>query len=194
MPLEPDCADKHRDKKHLGCNTCSDNYDFTISDLRNIETISTEICGHALKLEEWKPHAARLSYTVTLIIHEACLNAVEHGIMGIDKASKRELLDKLGERYLEYVEKEWARKGPSISITACVNAERVLIGIHDAGTGFDPSDDTLMTISDEDILESSGRGMAILKGVGVKLNWNAKGNTILCSYPNPGGPELPPDP
>lgn len=184
MPFMPDCLAKHRDQAHLMCGACSDNHSFALTSLGEIGVIADEIIGCAMRFPEWRPHRARTAYIVTLIINETCMNAVEHGALGIDKRQKRKLIAEQGEKYIEWVETQWLAKNVPLSVTACINGQRILIGVHDGGTGFDASKHELSAIGNADLMELSGRGMAILKGMGVQLSWNEEGNTILCSLKN----------
>lgn len=187
MPFEPECVEKHRNQAHLTCGACSDNHSFTLTRMGQMEGISERIIDCAAKLPEWREHRARIAYTVTLIINEACLNAIEHGVLGIGKEKKRALVARHGDKYLAWVEEEWLASHTPITVTACINEKRILIGVHDSGAGFDPVKGEMTVIADADLLELSGRGIVILKGMGIKLRWNKEGNTILCSYHHSNG-------
>lgn len=182
MPLEPKCIEKHRNQDHLTCGTCSDNLSFELARIDQMEDISRKIIENASRLPEWQPHLGRMAYTVTMIIRETCMNAIEHGILGVDRSQKKKLVEDHGEQYHDWVEMEWTAKKIPLSVTACINNQRILIGVHDGGAGFDATENNLSAISDADLLELSGRGMVILRGMGVKLRWNKEGNTILCLY------------
>lgn len=182
MPFEPECIEKHRDQAHLTCGTCSDSHSYELTRIEQLNGISRKIIDYATQLPEWQTHPARMAYIVPMIVHETCMNAIEHGVLDIDKREKRKIIADLGDQYLGWVEKQWLAKNTPLSITTCINDQRILVGIHDSGTGFDATKNDLVTISDSELLELSGRGMVILRGLGVKLYWNKEGNTILCSY------------
>lgn len=186
MPFQPECMEKHRNKDHLECNLCSENHDFTITLLKDIDELSEKIIASAGKFPEWFPHYARMAYAITLVVHEACMNAVEHGILGLDKESKKKRMVELEGEYPAWVEAEWKRKNIPIYISLCLNAERILIGVHDGGRGFDFTSKNFSTISDTEMLDPSGRGLKIMGGMGVNLQWNRCGNSVLCSYRRPG--------
>ncbi len=185
MPLEPKCIEKHRSKTHLECNACSDNQGYTLTNLRQIDDLSEKIVNAAIEFPEWKPYHAKLEYTITLTVHETCTNAIEHGILGLDKQRKKQLLAELEEKYVAYVEAEWKRKGIGIHISVCLNADRILIGVHDEGDGFDFSQEGFAAVKESDLLDFSGRGLAMMEGMGVKLQWNRRGNSVLCSFQRP---------
>lgn len=174
--------EKHRDQAHLTCGTCSEGHCFELTRIEQMDAIAGKLIECVIQLPEWQAHRARVTFVVTMIIHETCMNAIEHGALGIDKVQKRKIMDEKGDQYLDWVKKEWSANHPPLSITACINNHRLLIGVHDSGTGFDTVKSELVTVSDAELTELSGRGMAILKGMGVKLRWNKEGNTILCSF------------
>ncbi len=190
MPRKPACIDKHRSKKHLNCNECSDNLSFTLTSLEQIDEVSQAIIDKTAEFPEWKPYYAKLVYTVTLALHEACMNAVEHGILGLGKQRKNQLLAELEEKYMPYMEAEWKKKNIGVHISVCLNAERALIGVHDDGSGFDFSQAGKPPIDDNELLGPSGRGLMMMGGMGIKLHWNQNGNTVLCALHRPDLEEI----
>lgn len=153
--------------------------------LPQINELSEDIIHEAARFPEWAPHRTRLAYTVTLTMHETCMNAIEHGLLGLNKEEKKGLLADLQERYIAYVEERWKSANVPIYVSVCFNPDRILIGVHDDGEGFDFNLSRFSRIEDSEMMDFSGRGLTILKGMNIQLYWNKKGNSVLCSYRRP---------
>ncbi len=182
MPIRTDCIDRHRNQEFLECHICSENEVFHLSSLGDIDGLSEKIMGKARKYREWTPHLARLGYLVTFTVHETCMNAVEHGLLGFTKEQKRIKSEAMEEGYLNFIDAEWRRIGTLVRVSVCMNQQSIIVGVHDDGEGFDYSMEHYSPMDDDDILATSGRGLLILKSLGVKLFWNNPGNTVLCSF------------
>lgn len=185
MPLEPECIEKHGSGTHLDCNLCSENKSYSIMNLRQLDQLTESFIVQTMQYPEWAPFQSQIWCAVNLIIHEACMNAVEHGILGLDKTAKKRLLEIMEEEYLPMVEDEWGRRNHPVYVSLCLNRERILIGIHDDGPGFDFANIGFSPVMDQELLDFSGRGLVMLNGMGAKLYWNNRGNSVLCSYHRP---------
>lgn len=192
MPVSMDCIDKHRSGKFLqgeACvehEICQDTYTenelFQLAAIKDIDGLSEKIIGKARKYAEWLPCISRLAYLLTFTVHEACMNAAEHGILGMNKEVKRLRMEELQERFLDDVDRRWAASGKQVQVSVCINRRSVVVGVHDDGKGFDYNTAHYSPMNEEDILAVSGRGLLILKSLGVRLFWNKQGNTVLCSF------------
>lgn len=192
MPVSKDCIDKHRSGEFLNGDACvehdicqdarAENEMFALASIRDIDGLSEKIIDKARKCAEWQPYISRLAYLVTFTVHEACMNAAEHGILGMDKATKRLLMEELQERFLEDVDRRWSASGKQVQVSVCINKRSVVVGVHDDGKGFNYDTAHYSPMNEEDILAVSGRGLLILKSLGVRLFWNKPGNTVICSF------------
>lgn len=192
MPVSYDCVDKHRSGQllldatcvaHEICqHTCGENEIFNLSSIEDIDGLSEKIISKARKFPEWLPYISRLGYLLTLTMHEACMNAVEHGLLGLDKETKRSQIEEMREHYLVNIERRWRATGKPVLVSVCINMRSVIVGVHDEGRGFDYNTAHYSPMNEEDILSVSGRGLLILKSLGVRLFWNKTGNTVLCSF------------
>ncbi len=192
MPMSVACVERHRSGQllhgdtcveHEVCqNTCAENEIFDLVSIEQIDSLSEKIIAKARKLPDWQPHISRLGYLLTLTMHEACMNAVEHGLLGLNKEEKRRLIEGMQERYLVDVARRWRATGKSIQVSLCINSRSVVVGVHDDGQGFDYNKTHFSPMNEEDVLAVSGRGLLILKSLGVRLFWNEAGNTVLCSF------------
>jgi len=185
LPRSEACIEKHRANEHLDCKICPGAKSYQLRSLPQINDLSEDIIRTAALLPEWAPHRQRLAYTVTLTMHETCMNAVEHGLLGLCKEEKKRLMEEMQERYIAYVEERWKASCTPIFVSVCFNPDRVLIGVHDDGLGFDFNLDRFSTIDESSLMDFSGRGLAILKGMNIQLYWNKKGNSVLCSFRRP---------
>jgi len=185
MSVQDDCILRHRARTHLHCNCLYSGSVHTIASLSRIDEIADTIIKKADFFPSWMLSKAKLTYSVTLIIHEACMNAIEHGVLRLTRDDKRRLLEELEERYIEHISDQYDKSQTPIRVTVCMNNERVLIGVHDDGPGFEFNKSENSSIAETDLMACSGRGLAMLKGMGVSLNWNEKGNSILCRFDNP---------
>lgn len=192
MPVSTDCVDKHRSGEFLQGDVCveyeichdtyTENEIFHLSAIKEIDGLSEKIIIKARKYAEWLPHIPRLAYLVTFTVHETCMNAAEHGILGMNKETKRLRMEELQERYLEDVDRRWRGSGKQVQVSVCINKRSVVVGVHDDGKGFDYNTSHYSPMNEQDILAASGRGLLILKSLGVRLFWNKPGNSVLCSF------------
>lgn len=192
MPVSLECIDKHRSGQFLQGDFCikheicqptfSGNEIFKLSTIEEIDGLSEQIISKVRKYPEWQPCIAQLGYLLIFTMHEACMNAVEHGLLGMSKETKRRLMEEMQERYLEDVSARWRATGKTVQVSVCINYVHVSVGVHDDGGGFDYNKTHYSPMNEEDVLAVSGRGLLILKSLGVRLFWNKPGNTVLCSF------------
>lgn len=192
MPVSTECIDRHRSGKLLQgdvcvendicLETCVENEVFTLSSIEGIDRLSEKIIAKARKLPVWLPHISRLAYLVTFTMHETCMNAVEHGLLGMNKETKARQIEEMQEHYLESVSQRWRNTGKVIQVSVCLNNRSFVVGVHDEGGGFDYNKAHYSPMNEEDVLAVSGRGLLILKSLGVRLFWNKTGNSVLCSF------------
>ncbi len=192
MPVSVACIDRHRSgqllqgdvcvEQEICQNTCAENEIFSLTTIDEIDGLSEKIISKARKYPEWHPYISRLAYLLTFTMHEACMNAVEHGLLGMDKEIKRQQIEEMQERYLESVSRRWRATGKPVQVSVCINIRSVVVGVHDEGGGFDYTKSHFSPMNEQDILAVSSRGLVILKSLGVRLFWNKEGNTVLCSF------------
>ncbi len=192
MPVSINCIDRHRSGSLLRENvcveheicqdTCSQNEIFPLATIDEIDHLSEKIIAKARRVPEWTPYISRLAYLLTFTLHETCMNAVEHGLLGINKETKQRMMEEMQERYLEEISRRWRISGKKIQVSVCINKRSVVVGVHDEGGGFDYRDEKYSPMNEQDVLAVSGRGLLILKSLGVRLFWNKAGNTVLCSF------------
>lgn len=182
MKHKVSCMNVELFPKQRNCSTCAFEKPYRINSFDQIDGVAGEITAFVLNEVRRCWCSEKIKYFIRLVLLEAVPNAVEHGIAGIASEEKKALLENNGhDRFLELVEAKWAESGKAIEVTACVNAERILLGIHDHGAGFDPHMYDLDLSSKDDLLNVSGRGLKLLHTMGVDLHWNDKGNSILCA-------------
>lgn len=192
MPVSSECVDRHRSgqllqrdicvEQDICQETCIENEVFLLTTINGIDGLSEKIIAKVRKLPAWVPYISRLAYLLTFTMHEACMNAVEHGLLGMNKETKARQIEEMQERYLESISQRWRDTGKAIQVSVCINNRSVVVGVHDDGAGFDYRKAHYSPMNEEDVLAVSGRGLLILKSLGVQLFWNTAGNSVLCSF------------
>lgn len=186
MPFDDDCVNKHRNSYEADCNACSDDQcHYTLSRMADIEPLADTIIKTILRKKAWEDCARKASFVIRYAVYEMCINAVEHGILNIGYDAKIRLKNETPGEYEDLIEAMWQAVGVPIMVSLCFNDEKVVLGVHDDGKGFDFNQDRFSRIPEDKILEQCGKGLAILRSFSVRLYWNEKGNSILCVYRRP---------
>lgn len=134
-----------------------------------------------LRKKAWEDCARKVSFIIRYAVYEMCINAVEHGVLSIGYDAKIRLKNEGPEEYEDLIEAMWQAAGVPIMVSLCSNDEKVVLGVHDDGKGFDFNQDRFSRIPEDKILEQCGRGLAIIRSFGLRLYWNERGNSILCA-------------
>lgn len=175
------CIHQVEGAKYLSCNTCNHNLEFRVFSFDEIGSLVYQILAHVFESPERTWDHEKTRFYVNLVSNEAIVNAVEHGILGLGLEKKKQVIKETEEGYTKYIQDRWLEKGEPVTVSLCVDSERILLGYHDGGKGFDYTDCSPEPFSDHNILEPSGKGLAMLKGLGIVLHWNKKGNSLLCA-------------
>lgn len=176
------CMNRNLLPGQRNCSNCGFQHPCKITSFDEIDALAKNITDFALAEVKRSWCSEKIKFFIHLVLMEAIPNAAEHGIAGIKSGEKKELINKGGyEHFFKMIEEKWAESGRPIEVTVCVNAERILLGVHDYGKGFDPHMYDLNLASQDDLLDVSGRGLKMLHRMGVDLHWNDKGNSILCA-------------
>lgn len=178
------CMHKETSAEQLDCDSCDKNMIFKLFSFDSINSLVDQITEYVFKSDEITWDKDKTRFFVKLIANETIINAVEHGILNIDFGEKRKAINKSVEDYTKHIQDKWLEAELPVTVSLCVDTERILLGFHDGGKGFDYQTYSRATITKDNVLEPSGRGLAILKDLGVQLNWNKKGNTVFCSIPD----------
>ncbi len=104
-----------------------------------------------LPVLENKGYGERNIFAVKLALEEAVINAIKHG-NELDDTKK-------------------------VTISFYIDEDRALISVADEGPGFDPGDVPDPT-SDDNLLATSGRGLALIRAYMDEVRFNDKGNEI----------------
>lgn len=118
---------------------------------------------------------------VNLGILELLINAVEHGNLGIDYATKTRLV--MEDSWHAEVERRLALpeyREKAVTIIAEHGPDEIRLLIRDEGQGFDWSD--YLAISPERALDPHGRGIAMSKLISFdRLEYRGRGNEVAVS-------------
>ena len=166
---------------YLSCKSCDQNMAFKLFSFDEIGSLVDRIIEHIFSLPETTWDKKKTRFFVSLIANEAIINAVEHGILEIGFQEKRKEIKISDEGYTKHIQDKWLETGKPVTVSLCVDTDRILLGFHDGGKGFDYHTYSQTPITEDNVLEPSGKGLAILKDLGVLLHWNKEGNTIWCS-------------
>jgi len=176
------CMNRNLFPGQRNCSNCTFRHPYKITSFDEIDVLAKDIADFTLTEVKRAWCSEKIKFFIHLVLMEAIPNAAEHGIAGIASVEKKELIKKSGyECFFKAIAAKWAESGKPIAVTVCVNAERILLGVHDYGEGFDSHMSDLDLDSQGDLLEVSGRGLKMLHRMGIGLHWNEKGNSILCA-------------
>ena len=140
----------------------------------DINDVILEISNHARDNGAKPKEMSELS----LALSELMMNALEHGVFGIDKDTKNRLIEKgKFDTTLAKFEKKYKNREIVVSyIIKEENGSKVLIArIDDGGKGFDTRNLRKLVISPQYF---NGRGIMIIKKLLDRFYYNEKGNMI----------------
>ena len=178
------CVNNKHGVNYLTCSSCEQNLVFEVASFDKIDSLIDEVIDHVYESIERTWDIEKTRFIVNLVINESIINAVEHGILNIGYEDKKTAIENMQNEYTKFIEKKWLEKNIPVAVSLCVDSERVLLGFHDNGDGFDYHEYAMKPFGDEKRLEQSGKGLAILKGLGVIIQWNEKGNSVFCAIPD----------
>jgi CheY-like chemotaxis protein len=124
-----------------------------------------------------------------LAVHEAILNAIIHGNLGVSSEIKQESTAEFAE-IVEARRADPVRGARSVRVEYRANAERAEWSVEDEGDGFDPSGLPDPTYPDA-LLRLSGRGLMIIRLTMSEVEWNARGNRIRMAWRRRGAAHAP---
>jgi DNA-binding response OmpR family regulator len=116
--------------------------------------------------------------TIAMAYHEALVNALDHGNLGLESTLKGDLLD--DEDPYQALRRERLSDphfaSRSIVVRTLLDTERYAVEIEDEGQGFD----TRKTgpASHSDLVRQCGRGLPLIQAVMDEVGFNEKGNRI----------------
>jgi serine/threonine-protein kinase RsbW len=116
---------------------------------RGASRLVTDDLLEQLGLHGWSPSDI---FAIHLAVEEAIVNAIVHGNR-LDPAKK-------------------------VRVSCAVAGDRVCVQITDEGEGFDPAQVPDCTL-DERLEVPSGRGVMLMKSFMTRIEYNAKGNSVL---------------
>ena len=175
------CEHKEKAAEDVYCHSCSDNRSFMALSFKVADIVRERLFDEVVNYIDWEWDEKKIKSYIDVAFNEALQNAVEHGILGIDYERKSRALKESPDEFYKSVKERWAKKGEPVNITLCVTDERILLGFHDNGKGFDYKKYSEKTFVADSLLEQSGRGIPLLKGMGIQLYWNKKGNSAYCA-------------
>ena len=178
------CLHNEQNAQDVFCHRCDENMPFLALSFKVADAIREKLINQVVEKISWEWDRKKIGSFVNIAFNESLQNAVEHGILGIDYESKNRYLKESPEKFIDSVKDQWVKKAKPVTITLCVNHERILLGFHDHGQGFDYKKFADKTISAGNLLEPSGRGIPLLIGIGIQLYWNKTGNSVYCSIPS----------
>ena len=183
MPRDIDCLEKHRLQTNVSCSNCSFGLAYSFQSLKELEHIIQQILEDLCNIQDWNKLDEKLALKLSLVIEEAAMNALEHGLLSMSKNEKKLRLKQLNNKYHQHLMGEWKkRKNIPLHITACINGMRILLGFHDDGSGYDFP---ILSLNGDNSIEDyapNGRGLSILREYS-DMYLNEQGNTLLCSIP-----------
>ena len=134
-----------------------------------VKDISSEISGH---LDE-----ASLNLFAAAL-YEVCINAIEHGNLGISYETKREWIEKniYYVKLSELLSSEIA-KNTFVEIKLNIEKDCITLTVKDKGQGFKPNKE-IEKIKKDSFTRNSGRGMMMVKSYFDMIKYNKTGNAI----------------
>jgi len=177
------CVNNKHGVNYLTCSSCEQNLVFKVTSFNEIDSLIEKIIDHVYESHERTWDIEKTRFIVNLVTNESIINAVEHGILHIDFEGKKRALDNLQGEYINFIQKKWLEMNIPVTVSLCVDSRRIQLGFHDNGNGFDFREHN-KPFRDDRRLEQSGKGLAILKGLGVIIQWNEKGNSVFCAIPD----------
>lgn len=175
------CHHKEKAAEDVYCRSCNENRSFMALSFKVADVVRERLFDEVVVNIYWEWDEEKIKSYIDVAFNEALQNAVEHGILGIDYEMKNRALKESPDEYHKSVKDKWSKKGEPVNITLCVNEERILLGFHDNGKGFDYKKYGEKTFAADSLLEPSGRGIPLLIGMGIRLYWNKKGNSAYCA-------------
>jgi CheY-like chemotaxis protein/anti-sigma regulatory factor (Ser/Thr protein kinase) len=118
--------------------------------------------------------------SVTLALHEAVLNAIIHGNLGVPSSLKNQDV-RLFENLIDERRRDPIVGSRTVRIEATADRTRAEFVIEDQGEGFDHRrlPDPTEAAS---LMEVSGRGLLIIRLTMDQVRWNDRGNRIMLSW------------
>lgn len=143
----------------------------------NVEDINNIICEIGEYARQNNARPKEMS-ELSLALSELTMNALEHGVFGIDKAEKNRLIEEgTFDELLQQLQTE--HKDRTITIKYIVkqegNSKIFIARIEDGGNGFDTKTLRKLVISPQNF---NGRGIMIIKKLLDRFYYNEKGNII----------------
>ncbi|TBU74594.1 fused response regulator/phosphatase [Phytopseudomonas daroniae] len=116
------------------------------------------------------------------VLCELYTNALEHGVLGLDSALKRDAAG-FSEYYRQRAERLDALRDGCVSIAFDVCREegggRLTLTVEDSGAGFDPQ--TVLTRQCP-ARGLSGRGMSLVRDLSERCNWSSDGRRVSVEF------------
>lgn len=112
-------------------------------------------------------------------LYEILVNAIEHGNLGITSEEKEEALN--NNTYTELLKRhlsEAKKKDKKINIQSVIENEKLIIEVHDHGSGFDFKGQSALA-DPETILALHGRGILLASLYFDKLEYKGSGNHVI---------------
>ncbi|MFQ5432256.1 MAG: PilZ domain-containing protein [Nitrospinota bacterium] len=175
------CEHHKQNVQDVYCQVCNENKTFLALSFKVAEFIREKLFNEVVDIITWEWDRKKIKSFIDIAFNESLQNAVEHGILEIDYDRKSKALKESPEKFNDFVKDQWVKKTKPVTITLCVNRERILLGFHDQGKGFDYKKYYDKPIAASNLLEPSGRGIPLLMGMSIRLYWNKKGNSTYCA-------------
>lgn len=175
------CKHNEQNAQDVYCQSCDDNKYFLALSFNVAEAIREKLFKEVVDKISWEWDKTKIKSFIDISFNESLQNAVEHGILGIDYENKNKALKESPGKFNDFVKDQWAKKVKPVTITLCVNQDRILLGFHDNGKGFDYKKYRKRPMSANSLLEPSGRGIPLLIGMDIRLYWNKEGNSVFCA-------------
>lgn len=184
-----DCVPAHHDGlaggaasgKHAAprLDDCRFSITFSAKELKYLDTVSLAL-DFVERIDATHPHRRKLF----MLLSELVTNAIDHGLLEIDPAIKRE--PDGFERYLTLRSESLARQSAgrlelTLELTTYDAKPVFRIVIADSGAGFDYQRVlSALTLPDHD--NPYGRGIALVKALCLSLEYRGTGNQVVAIY------------
>lgn len=139
-----------------------------------VSSINNAEAAFVKRLEEIKWTEDEI-YWLKLGFHEALVNAVAHGNLGVSKKEGNE--KGLDELIKEALEKDPKKIKTRVLVSLKIDENKIKITITDEGNGFDHKNVANPTQS-EGLHKSTGRGIFLLKRFFNEVKFNEQGNGV----------------
>lgn len=129
-----------------------------------------------------------------LAVHEAVVNAVLHGCLGIDP-DLRDAAESpdASSNWVAYTHRvrealdDPARGGLPVLLTLEATPQSWTLRIEDTGSGFTPPDPSQAPLPNPGFVATRGRGLLLIRAASDSVAWEREGRTCVLTFTRPAG-------